>query len=173
MMSHKHRKTIYFPLFVAMVLLSITLILLINGISSFAIFIGFITILCLYLFFLQKRSFITVDAEHIRFRSLLKIVTIQWQWLRLVTIESYNYPEHLIPQAANYLKFKFIYNNGAIIEAGISGMLFPQTYCIEIEQELYQYCQLYNIKLRKKLYKYIGRNQFSFAREEFLVGRDE
>ncbi len=170
---YKHRKTIYFPLIVAVALFSITLTLLINGISSFAIFIGFITIICLYLFYMQKQSFITIDAEHIRFRSLFKIVTIQWQWVRLVTIESYNYHEQSIPQAANYLKFKFIYNNGSIIEAGISGMLFPQAYCIAIEQKLYQYCQQYNIKLCKQYYKHVGRNQFSFEREEFLIGSDD
>ncbi|KPL85827.1 hypothetical protein [Herpetosiphon geysericola] len=90
-----------------------------------------------------------------------------------MTIESYNYHEQSIPQSANYLKFKFIYNNGTIIEAGISGMLFNPTYCIAIEQKLYQYCQQYNIKLRKQFYKHTGRNQFSFEREEFLIGSED
>ncbi len=173
MMQYKHRKTIYFPLIVAVFLILITTVLLINNLFGLGLIVALFAVLCFYLFYLQKQSFMKINSDSIQFRSLVKVVNIEWQFMRLVIVESYVYPEKFIPQAGNYMKFKFIYNNDAIIETGISGMLFIQADCVAIEQELYRYCRQYNIKMSKQFFKHAGRNQFSFQHEEFLVGRDD
>ncbi|HBW51869.1 MAG TPA: hypothetical protein DEF47_18425 [Herpetosiphon sp.] len=172
-MTYKHRKTIYFPLVIMVILINIASILLINNEFALAIVIGLTAALAFYLFYIQKQGYLNINAEYIEFQVYLKRMRIDWKCMRLVTVESYYYPQKLIPKAADYMKFKFIYNNGKISEDGISASIFTQADCVAIEQELYQYCRQYKIKMRKQLLKYSGRNQFSLQHDEFLVGRDD
>jgi|GEM_PF-2911406 len=136
-MTYKHRKTIYFPLVIMVILINIASILLINNEFALAIVIGLTAALAFYLFYIQKQGYLNINAEYIEFQVYLKRMRIDWKCMRLVTVESYYYPQKLIPKAADYMKFKFIYNNGKISEDGISASIFTQADCVAIEQELY------------------------------------
>ncbi|MCA0353403.1 MAG: hypothetical protein LCH85_15530 [Chloroflexi bacterium] len=172
-MTYKHRKTIYFPLVIMILLISIASILLINNEFALAIVVGLTAALAFYLFYIQKQGYLNINAEYIEFQVYLKRMRIDWKCMRLVTVESYYYPQKLIPKAADYMKFKFIYNNGKISEDGISASIFNQADCVAIEQELYRYCRQYKIKMRKQLFEYVRKNEFSLQHDEFLVGRDD